>query len=77
MANLGSCEYCNVELTEGSGSGFIAPGQDFMAVLQKASARKFVCPSCQSQFCLTCGNNKGTELKTGSTHCPKCGTKVL
>jgi predicted RNA-binding Zn-ribbon protein involved in translation (DUF1610 family) len=78
MAEAEKCDFCNeqVYIREGGLSVFGASG-DFMETLRQASKRKFVCPACSSVFCLECGNKKGYELNTGSTHCPKCGTKVL
>jgi membrane protease subunit (stomatin/prohibitin family) len=59
-------------------------GSDVAAVMKAAQSAaanmlksKQVCPSCKSVFCLECGNAKGRNLGTGSTHCPKCGTKVV
>jgi DNA-directed RNA polymerase subunit RPC12/RpoP len=78
MADAGTCNFCKQQLTERKGGlSILGPGADIFEELKQASARKFVCPSCSSIFCLDCGNKKGYELKTGSTHCPKCGKKVL
>ena len=75
------CKFCGeqvYERTGGSSTFFTGGGgEDFMATLQKASKRKFICPSCATLFCLECGNEKGKKLATGSTHCPQCGEKVL
>ena len=78
MVEVEKCDFCKeqVYVRDGGLSVFVGSG-DFMETIRQASKRKFVCPSCSSVFCLECGNKKGTELKTGSTHCPKCGTKVL
>jgi DNA-directed RNA polymerase subunit RPC12/RpoP len=75
------CNFCNEQVYERNGGTSSSltgiGGADFMETLKRASKRKFVCPSCAALFCLECGNEKGKELKTGSTHCPKCGEKVL
>jgi hypothetical protein len=74
-----TCHFCHKTVTERSGgiAVFQSSGSDMFDLLNQMAARKFVCPSCSSVFCLDCGNKKGENLGTGSTHCPKCGTKVL
>ena len=74
-----TCHFCHKTVTERSGgiTVFQSSGSDMFDLLNQMAARKFVCPSCSSVFCLDCGNKKGENLGTGSTHCPKCGTKVL
>jgi hypothetical protein len=81
MAGAEKCQFCKKEFS-GSGSPgvMVFSGGDLSGMFAAANsmlARKFVCPSCSSVFCLECGNKKGHSLNTGSTHCPKCGTKVL
>ena len=72
------CDFCHEQVYDRKpGLTIITDSGNIMETLQQASKRKFICPSCAAVFCLTCGNKKGTQLKTGSTHCPKCGTKVL
>ena len=78
LATQDTCHFCHRPVTERSGGLTVSgSGSDIFDLLSQMSARKFVCPSCSSVFCLECGNKKGESLGTGSTHCPKCGTKVL
>ncbi len=81
MATIEKCDFCHEQVYVRQGGltiGFMGGGStDFDETLRQASKRKFVCPSCSSIFCLECGNKKGHDLGTGSTHCPKCGMKVL
>jgi len=79
MAKKERCDFCKQEVYVRSGglTMTFTGSADFDEIIRQAAARKFVCPSCGATFCLTCGNKKGYELNTGSTHCPKCGTKVL
>jgi hypothetical protein len=79
MATIEKCDFCQeqVYVRQGGLSVFVLGSDDSFETLRQASKRKFVCPFCSSIFCLECGNNKGHALGTGSTHCPKCGTKVL
>ena len=74
-----TCDFCKeqVFVRQGGVTMMNAASPDFMETLRQASKRKFTCPMCGAVFCLECGNNKGHQLGTGSTHCPKCGTKVL
>ena len=73
------CDFCHEQIYERKPgmTMFVGGGGDMMETLRQASKRKFECPSCSAVFCLECGNEKGKQLKTGSTHCPKCGFKVL
>lgn len=72
------CDFCHEQVYERKGGMTVfSGGADMMETLRQASKRKFVCPVCGAVFCLACGNEKGKQLKTGSTHCKKCGTKVL
>lgn len=73
------CEFCHeqVYIRQGGLSIVSGGGDDFFETLRQASKRKFVCPICSSTFCLDCGNKKGNDLETGSTHCPSCGHQVL
>jgi len=79
MVNHETCNFCKQQVYERRGGLQVLNGAspDFFETLRQASKRKFVCPKCASVFCLECGNNKGHQLGTGSTHCPKCSTKVL
>jgi DNA-directed RNA polymerase subunit RPC12/RpoP len=78
MAEMDKCDFCHEQVYERKGGlQVFAFSDNFEETLRQASKRKFVCPTCSSIFCLECGNKKGYELKTGSTHCPKCGTQVL
>jgi len=79
MAAHETCDFCHQQVYVRQGGLTIMSGTspDFFETLKQASKRKFTCPACGSVFCLECGNNKGHQLGTGSTHCPKCGTKVL
>jgi len=75
---MDTCDFCHEQVYERKGGvSIFNMGEDMMETLRQASKRKFVCPVCAAVFCLECGNKKGQELKTGSTHCVKCGTKVL
>jgi hypothetical protein len=69
---------------EFSGSGapgvMMVSGGDLASMFSIANtmlARRLTCPARGAVFCLECGNKKGHSLNTGSTHCPKCETKVL
>ena len=79
MAAVEKCDFCHeqVYIRQGRLTMMMGGGDDFMETLRQMNKRKFICPSCGSVFCLECGNKKGKALNTGSTHCPKCGTKVL
>jgi len=78
----GACAFCGKALKSGKGTVSISGSNinDVMKAAQLASAnmmaRKCVCISCSSIFCLECGNAKGRSLGSGGTHCPKCATKV-
>lgn len=79
MAQGETCDFCHEQVYQRQGGLQVLSGSspDFFETLRQAAKRKFICPACASVFCLECGNNKGHQLGTGSTHCPKCGFKVL
>ncbi len=77
MAKQDTCAFCHEKVYERQSGVTVITGSDWMDQLSMMTKRKFVCPSCSAVFCLECGNKKGKQLKTGATHCPKCGIRVL
>jgi len=80
MVNSDTYDFCKKQLVDarkGLSTFSSGSGNKLLEYYKRQLAEKYVCPSCSSVFCLECGNKKGHELGTGSTHCPKCGEKVL
>jgi hypothetical protein len=85
LAHGKKCDFCGKVVLEGEGMPVISSQAGnvddvFRAAQDEAEkmlARKYVCSSCKAVLCLECGNRAGQKLGSGSTHCPKCGTKVL
>jgi hypothetical protein len=80
-----TCEFCGRVLHEGEGVSVLSSKKgsidDVFSAAQNAAekmlTRKYVCPECKAVLCLECGNHAGQKIGSGSTHCPRCGCKVL